>query len=82
MTTYVLRDGKLVDKSRAPPLSGAFHSHGVMPDLKPFVTQDGKEISSRSALRAYEQANGVRQIGNDYASLHRELRAKVYGHEQ
>jgi len=83
MTTYVLRDGKLVDKSQAPPLSGAFLlTHGVMPDLKPFVTQDGKEISSRSALRAYEQANGVKQIGNDYASLHRELRAKVYGHEQ
>jgi hypothetical protein len=36
-----------------------------MPDITPFVTQDRVEISSRSALRAYERRNGVRQIGND-----------------
>lgn len=74
--TYVLRNGKLVPKSEAPPLSGVFH---VMSDIKPFVTQDGRPIESRSHLRAYEQANGVKQVGNDFASLHRELRTKVYG---
>lgn len=78
MTTYVLRNGQLVEKSKAPPLGGVF---AVMPDIAPFVTQDGKEITSRSALRAYEQANGVKQVGNDYASQHRELRQKVYGHD-
>lgn len=77
MTTYVLRNGQLVEKYSAPPLTGGvFHA---MPDIKPFVTQDGKEITSRSGLRAYEQANGVKQIGNDYATLHRNLRARVYG---
>lgn len=77
--TYVMRNGELVPKSQAAPLnSGVFH---VMPDVKPFVTQDGKEITSRSALRAYEQANGVKQVGNDFATLHRELRQKVYGRE-
>jgi hypothetical protein len=29
--------------------------------------QDGTEISSRSALRAYEQKNGVKQVGNDWS---------------
>lgn len=78
--TYVMRDGKLVPKSEAAPLSrGLFN---VLPDIKPFMTQDGKEISSRSALRNYEQANGVKQVGNDFATLHRELRAKVYGEDR
>lgn len=62
MTTYVMRNGQLVEKSEAPPKSGVFHA---MSDLRPFVTQDGTEISSRSGLRAYEQRNGVRQVGND-----------------
>jgi hypothetical protein len=75
MTTFVYRDGQMVPKSEAPPKTGAF----IMSDIKPFVTQDGKEISSRSGLRSYEQANGVKQVGNDYASLHKQLRAKVYG---
>jgi hypothetical protein len=77
--TYVMRDGQLVPKSQAAPLQsgGAF----LMPDIKPFVTQDGVEITSRSGLRAYEQAHGVRQVGNDYATLHRELRQKVRGHD-
>lgn len=75
MTTYVLRDGHLVEKHKAPPQSGVF----VMADIKPFTTQDGKEITSRSALRAYEQANGVKQVGNDMATHTAQLRAKVYG---
>jgi hypothetical protein len=75
--TYVLRDGKLVPKSEAAPINRGFFN--VMPDIKPFVTQDGKEIGSRSSLRAYEQVNGVKQVGNDFSSLHRKLRAQVYG---
>lgn len=79
MTTYVLRNGQLVEKSSAPPLDGGVF---VMSDIKPFTTQDGKEITSRSSLRAYEQANGVKQIGNDFSTLHRELRARVYGDQR
>jgi hypothetical protein len=60
--TFVMRDGKLVPKADAAPLSGFF----VMPDITPFVTAgDNVPISSRSQLRAYEQANGVRRVGND-----------------
>jgi hypothetical protein len=75
--TYVLRDGKLVPKSTAAPLnSGVFH---VMADIAPFKTQDGTPITSRSQLRAYEQQHGVKQVGNDYASQMRDLRARTLG---
>lgn len=40
----------------------------VMGDITPFRTIDGVEISSRSQLRAYEQAHGVKQVGNDFNS--------------
>jgi hypothetical protein len=39
-------NGRLVEKSKAPPFGGVFHYS----DIKPFVTQDGKEITSRSAF--------------------------------
>ncbi len=40
-------------------------SFNILSDIRPFSTQDGVEISSRSSLRAYEQKNGVKQVGND-----------------
>lgn len=70
--TYVMRDGKLVPKSKAAPLGG----FSVMSDIKPFITQDGTEITSRSALRAYEQRNGVKQVGNDFASKIQEMKER------
>ncbi len=42
-------------------------SHQFMPDIRHFMTQDGKEITSRSKLREYERATGSKQIGNDWA---------------
>jgi hypothetical protein len=73
--TFVLRSGKLVRK-RSTSRRGLFQ---VMPDIAPFVTQEGAAIGSRSQLRAYERKNGVRQVGNDFAGLHAALRAKVHG---
>jgi hypothetical protein len=75
--TFVLRNGRLVRKSAARRQS-AFH---VMPDIAAFTTQEGVAIGSRSQLRAYEQKNGVRQVGNDFATFHAALRAKVYGEQ-
>ncbi len=40
--------------------------HRFIPDIQPFRTQEGVEISSRSKLRDYERRNGVRQVGNDW----------------
>jgi hypothetical protein len=63
----VWRDGRLVSKSKAAAAEAAF----FMPDIKPFVTQDGVEITSRSALRAYEQRTGTKQCGNDWTGSER-----------
>lgn len=61
----MIRDGQLIEKHLAPP-KGASKSAHVISDIEPFQTQDGVAITSRKDLRAYEQANGVRQVGNDW----------------
>lgn len=40
--------------------------HRFMPDIKPFICQDGTEITSRSKLREYEARTGTKQVGNDW----------------
>lgn len=64
-TRYVYRNGKLV------PKASTVHSYNVLRDIEPFTTQDGVHISSRSQLREYEQANGVKQVGNDWSGPER-----------
>lgn len=41
-------------------------AHQFVPDIKPFRTQDGVEITSRSKLREYEARTGTKQVGNDW----------------
>lgn len=70
MVTYVMRNGALVEK-RSAPLLGAGRSAHVISDIAPFTTQDGTAITSRAALRDYERANGVRQVGTDWTGSER-----------
>ncbi|MBX9772933.1 MAG: hypothetical protein K2Y71_00865 [Xanthobacteraceae bacterium] len=70
MTTYVMRNSALVDKRSVPP-RGAGRSPHVISDIAPFTTQDGTAITSRAALRDYERANGVRQVGTDWTGSER-----------
>ena len=81
--TYILRGSHLVEKGSPTDsfLSSSSGYYQVLPDIKPFVTQDGTHITSRSGVRAYEQKHGVRQVGNDFATQHRELRQKVRGRD-
>ena len=65
-TRYVYRDGKLVPKGM-----GRNGGPLVISDIEPFQTQEGVVIGSRAALREYEQANGVRQVGNDWSGPER-----------
>ena len=65
MATYVLRKGVLIEKRLAPPRASG-RSPNVISDIAPFKTQDGTAITSRAALRDYERANGVRQVGTDW----------------
>jgi len=62
--TYVIRDGELVPKRLAAPLSTA--NHQFLPDIAPITLPNGEQITSRSQLRAYEARHGVRQLGNDW----------------
>jgi hypothetical protein len=70
MTTYVLRNGALIEKHLAPPRAAGRSPH-VLSDIAPFKTQDGTPITSRAALREYERVNGVRQVGTDWTGLER-----------
>lgn len=70
MTTYVYRDGEFIEKHLAPPRSTG-KSPLVVSDIQPFKTQEGVAITSRKDLRAYEQANGVRQVGTDWTGSER-----------
>lgn len=65
MTTYVYRNGVLVEKDKAPPREGkAVH---VISDVQPFVSPiDRTLISSRSQVREHERIHGVKQVGNDF----------------
>jgi hypothetical protein len=68
MTTYVMRNGALVEKHLASPRTAARDSRSphVLSDIEPFTTQEGAAITSRAALREYERRNGVRQVGTDW----------------
>lgn len=70
MATFVLRNGALIEKHLAPPRAGGRSAH-VLSDIAPFKTQDGTPITSRAALRDYERANGVRQVGTDWTGSER-----------
>jgi hypothetical protein len=63
MTTYVYRDGKLIEKSKAPPKSGAFVISDTMQIMKHPIT--GKLMDSKSEFRAVTRAHGCVEVGND-----------------
>lgn len=75
--TYVLRDGKLVEKHLAAPLPAAGERHGAGPMLiidcysaNPVRSiVDGRPIASRAELREHNKRNGVVDVGNDPAFL-------------
>jgi hypothetical protein len=75
MTVFVYRSGRLVEKSKAPPFGGVFVY--VRHQAVRHPGRQGNHVAF--GLRAYEQANGVKQVGNDMASHTAELRRKVYG---
>lgn len=74
-TTYVYRDGKVVDKATAAPLPSRSRSIHVLSDISEFVSPvDKSVISSRSTLRAHNKRHNVIQAGND-PSLYRQPKA-------
>ena len=73
--TYVLRDGELVEKSKAAPLPTQARSLFAMSDIAEFRSPiDGSIISSRSQLRDHQRKHNVIQAGDD-PSLYRKPKA-------
>ena len=72
MTTYVYRNGKLVDKATAPPKDV---KHGTaanvisdcMPETKHMA--DGAVYTSKSAFRRATRAAGCIEVGTETAAL-------------
>jgi hypothetical protein len=71
MTTYVFRDGKLVDKSRAKPLYSGNAASYVISDTMDATLHhcDGKLYTSKAQFRKTTRAHGCVEYGNESATL-------------
>lgn len=74
MTTYVYRDGELVEKHLAPPKGKPFVS-GVISDTIPDMVHpaNGKQYDSKSAFRRVTKAYGYTEVGNEKQADRRQL---------
>ena len=62
-TTYVMRNGELVEKNQA---NEEVHAPMIMGDITPYKSMiDGSIIQSRSRHREHLQANGCIEVGNE-----------------
>ncbi|HEV7237263.1 MAG TPA: hypothetical protein VGN15_13830 [Ktedonobacteraceae bacterium] len=71
MTTYVYRNGKLVDKSRAAPKhAGSGASYVISDEMAPTRHMaDGKFYTSKKKFRDATRAAGCVEVGNETATL-------------
>jgi hypothetical protein len=69
MTTFVYRNGKLVDKHLAPPLTVSGSAPNVISDIMPETRHmvTGRYHTSKAAFRAETKAAGCIEVGNDPA---------------
>lgn len=64
-TTYIWRNGKCVEKSKAPPRrhDGAYIQSDNLPEMRHPIT--GKLMDSKSQFRAVTRAHGCVEVGNE-----------------
>jgi hypothetical protein len=72
MTTYVYRNGKLVDKNTAPPRNSklgkaSFVISDEMPETRHMA--DGKYYTSKAKFREATRAAGCVEVGNETSTL-------------
>lgn len=69
-STWVLRNGELVDKQTAEPLHAPSASHYVISDTMDGATHPctGKMMDSKSAFRRVTREHGCVEVGNEHAS--------------
>jgi len=72
MPTYVMRDGKLVDKREAPPKEGIHGQASYVISDEMAETRhmaDGKYYSSKAKFRQATRAAGCVEVGTETATL-------------
>lgn len=71
MTTYVMRDGKLVERDLADPPAGGNSSLYVIGDeMEPLRHMaDMQTYTSKAKFRAATRAHGCVEVGNETATL-------------
>ena len=69
MTSYVIRDGRLVEKHLAPPKHSARPAAYVISDTMPSLKHPGtgRHHDSKAAFRADTRACGGTEVGTDPA---------------
>ncbi len=67
MTTYVIRDGKLIEKQYAEPVDGIFVISDEMAPTRHMA--DGRYYTSKHKFRAATKAASCVEVGNDPAIL-------------
>lgn len=74
MTSYVMRNGKLVDKSIAGPKYYSNSATNVITDAMPHLMNhaDGNYYDSKSNFRKATRANGCYELGNDVNTKQRQ----------
>ena len=78
MTTYVLRKGRLVEKSRAAPKPGSGLPYVIsdeMPETRHMA--DGRHYTSKQKFRQATRAAGCVEVGNETATLLRPRKATM-----
>jgi hypothetical protein len=71
MTTYVMRNGRLVDRNRAAPRSSASGAAYVISDEMAETRHmaDGRTYTSKAKFRAATRAHGCIEVGNEIPKL-------------
>lgn len=73
--TLILRKGKWLRKSDAPPLHASERGPSVIGDVMPDMMHpaNGKRYDSKSRFRAETRARGLTEIGNDRMPARRNI---------
>lgn len=76
MTTFVYREGNLIEKSKAPPKSGAFVISDTFDQpLEHHGYSDGRRTDSKATFRRWTREAGLVEKGNDRQQAERRFGA-------
>lgn len=70
MTTYVIREGKLVERDLSGPPTGGSGLYVISDEMAPTKHMaDGQHYTSKAKFRATTRAHGCVEVGNETATI-------------